>query len=322
MNDEVLAAQIEAGLTYSQIQKVTPGMSPTWLYENLKRICSERGLEMKKAYSRRVSSTEDRMTSAFIQNDIKSEIRLQIPDGMVVIASDCHYADIDHLPVAHMALCNLLAEYKQQVKAVILNGDLTDMGAISRHGPNRWIKPRSVYEELEAVKKRTEEIEAQVVKQVPKIRLWGNHDERFEIRLATVAQEFRDVHGFRLKDHLPLWDEAWVCQINEDFFALHSWHNGRHAGYNNVVHGMAHVATGHTHHLLCRHKAGFKDTYYGIETGMIADPDQAEFNYRKGTPSDWHPGFAVLTWENGRLLFPEFCAVIDDKAHFRGRRFA
>ena len=322
-DDDTIADWIASGMTFSEIWRVSPGGSQGALYERVHRIARERGLEVRRAYPARRSSVHDKAVSSYIQEDIRASTKHVIDSGMVVIASDCHYADPERIPVAHMALCNLLCEYKQDIRLVILNGDLTDMGAISRHAPNRWIRPRTVKEELEAVKARTAEIEREIVAQVPKIRLWGNHDERFEIRLATVASEFHGVDGFRLRDHLPAWEEAWVCEINDDFVALHSWHNGAHAGYNNVMKGGCHVATGHTHHLLCRHRTGFKRTYYGIESGMIADINQPEFNYRKGAASDWHAGFAVLTWESGRLLFPEFCAVQEDgRAFFRGRRFA
>ena len=62
----------------------------------------------------------------------------------------------------------------------------------------------------------------------------------------------------------------------------------------------------------------------GIKTGMLADDDQKEFDYRLGKPGlNWQSGFAVLTWRNGVLLHPEFCAVRDDgNAYFRGKLYA
>jgi hypothetical protein len=68
---------------------------------------------------------------------------------------------------------------------------------------------------------------------------------------------------------------------------------------------------------------GFKEVRYGIKTGMLADEYQEEFDYRLGKPGmNWQSGFAVLTWVDGMLLMPEFCAVRDDgKAYFRGKLY-
>jgi hypothetical protein len=82
--------------------------------------------------------------------------------------------------------------------------------------------------------------------------------------------------------------------------------------------------TGHTHELGTKAHRGFKGTHYGIKTGMLADNDQKEFDYRLGKPGlNWQSGFAVLTWRNGILLHPEFAAVRDDgNAYFRGKLYA
>jgi hypothetical protein len=57
---------------------------------------------------------------------------------------------------------------------------------------------------------------------------------------------------------------------------------------------------------------------------MLADEFQEEFDYRIGKPGmNWQSGFAVLSWVDGMLLYPEFCSVRDDgRAYFRGKVYA
>jgi len=84
--------------------------------------------------------------------------RLEIENGVIIVGSDAHYSP-GHTPVAHKALCNVVADLKKDVAAIILNGDILDGGGISRHPRIRWQKRHSVKDELEVVKERLGEIE-------------------------------------------------------------------------------------------------------------------------------------------------------------------
>lgn len=248
--------------------------------------------------------------------------RLEISDGVVIVGSDAHYSP-GHVPVAHKALCNLISDLGSKVKAVILNGDILDGGSISRHSRIRWSSPPSVKDELDAVIARTTEIELAASPGVHLFRTYGNHCARFESRLSAMVPQYEGVAGFTLRDHLPKWADSDRIDVNDDMVVLHDWHSGVHSGWNDVLKGGCHTVTGHTHELGCKAHRGFKNTHYGIKTGMLADEYQEEFDYRLGKPGmNWQSGFAVLTWVDGQLLFPEFCAVRDDgKAYFRGACF-
>jgi hypothetical protein len=262
-------------------------------------------------------------------SDVKLTIRerktvndLSIENGSIIIGSDAHYSP-GRITTAHKAFCNVIAEYRSELRAVILNGDLLDGGQISRHGRIGWQKAFSVKDELEAVQERTGEIES-VAMGLKKLRTKGNHDERFDTRLASQAPEYEGVPGFSLADHLPGWHDSYRIDINDDTKIIHAVANGMHAAYNNVVKGAGyHVVTGHTHRLQVVQFRGFGKLRYGIETGMLADADQDEFHYLTGKNANWQSGFAFLTWRDGEMLYPEFCAVRDDgKAYFRGQRVA
>lgn len=250
----------------------------------------------------------------------KSVNTLKIRSGSIVIGSDAHYSP-GLVTTAHKAFCNVIAEYASDIEAVILNGDLLDGARISKHARIGWQKTYSVKEELHAVQERLAEIE-KVARGMKLLRTTGNHDIRFDSKLAAMAPEYEGVQGFALADHLPRWHDSYRIDVNDDTKIIHAVANGMHAAYNNVVKGSGfHVVTGHTHRLQAVQFRGFGQLRYGIETGMLADPEQDEFAYLTGRNANWQSGFAVLTWRDGELLYPEFCAVRDDgRAYFRGQR--
>lgn len=249
--------------------------------------------------------------------------RLSISEGVIVVGSDAHYSP-GHVSVAHKAMCNLLADLGTEVKAIVLNGDILDGGQISRHPRIGWSKAPTVKQELEAVQERLGELEKVRPAGAHLLRTYGNHCARFETRLANQVPEYEGIGGFLLRDHLPMWKDSLRIDVNEDMVIIHDWHSGVHSGWNDVLKGGCHTVTGHTHELGTKAHRGFKDTRYGIKTGMLADEYQDEFGYRQGKPGfNWQSGFAVLTWVDGMLLHPEFCAVRDDgRAYFRGKLYA
>lgn len=296
-------------------------------------IAQVTGMPIRGIFKRRASleskqgtvlpNQDDRSGAELVMSSRRDVNRLGIVDGTVLIGSDAHYSP-GHIPVAHKALCNLLAEMGTEVKAVILNGDILDGGTISRHPRQRFGARPSVKQELEAVQERLGEIEKVRPAGCQLLRTYGNHCARFEARLANQVPEYEGIGGFLLRDHLPHWADSLRIDINDDCVVIHDWHSGVHSGWNDVIKGGCHTVTGHTHELSVKAHRGFKDTHYGIKTGMLADEYQSEFDYRQGKPGfNWQSGFAVLTWREGQLLYPELCAVRDDeRAYFRGKLLA
>src|SRR6185436_9353453 len=119
---------------------------------------------------------------------------------------------------AHKAFLEFAKEYKPKV--IIKNGDEMDFPAISSHSPIGWENRPKVSEEIDNTKAMLSEIE----KVSPRSRrIWpcGNHDGRFETRLATLAPEYAQVHGVHLKDHFPKWEPCWATLVNEDVVIKH-----------------------------------------------------------------------------------------------------
>lgn len=297
------------------------GLSQRAIYERRSSIEKRRGILLAAMGPKAIKHDPEALRA--IMSSRRDVNRLEIFDGVVIIGSDAHYSP-GVVPLAHKALCNLVTELGSDVKAVILNGDILDGGSISRHPRIRWKKSPNVKDELDAVIARTTDIEQAVAPGTHLFRTYGNHCARFESRLSAQVPQYEGIAGFTLRDHLPKWMDSDRIDINDDTVVLHDWHAGVHSGWNDVLKGGCNTVTGHTHELGTKAHRGFKGTHYGIKTGMLADNDQEEFDYRLGKPGfNWQSGFAVLTWRKGLLLHPEFCAVRDDdRAYFRGRLFA
>jgi hypothetical protein len=262
------------------------------------------------------STLHDRMRHPETVAKVKGRKEVELRDGVVLVASDFHYWP-GKPSTAHRALVKFCRKLKPSI--VIANGDVFDGCSISRHPPINWNNLPTVKEELDVCQERLREI----VKAAPKARrLWGlgNHDARYEVKLAQVAPEFKDVHGISLSDHFPDWEPCWAVHINDNTVIKHRYKGGSHAPYNNTVASGRSIITGHLHSQKVTPYTDYTGTRYGVDTGCIADPHHDAFtDYTEDNPKDWRAGFAVLTYRNSLLLYPELVTVWDaHHVQFRG----
>ena len=249
----------------------------------------------------------------------EGRIDTEIENGTIIVFSDAHFWP----QVRTTAFRGLLALIKQlKPIAVVNNGDAFDGATISRWPDISWMdrhKKPTVIEELHAVQEALGEIE-----KITKADLYwplGNHDARYEGKLAAVAPEFEGMPGFTLKEHFPLWKPCWTLWINGNVRINHFYHTGIHDTHNNLLKGQCHQVTGHTHSLKVTEWTGARgDTIYGVNTGTLANAlDEHNVDYMRGLHGNHRSGFAVLNWRNYRLLRPELVSVWDeDTVEFRG----
>jgi len=245
-----------------------------------------------------------------------ARITAQLENGTIIVGSDAHYWP-RRISTAHKAFVHFIQ--KLQPDFVIANGDFFDGARISRFSPIGWEDTPTVEEELGAVQNRMAEIEA-VCPNARKVWTLGNHDGRFETKLCAQAPEYAGVHGFSLKDHFPYWEPCWSIWINDEVVIKHRFRGGIHGAYNSTLHSGKTTVTGHTHKLGARPLTDYNGSRWGVETGTLADPWGPQFeNYLEDNPRDWRSGFVVLTFVNGRLMWPEVVHVIEEgKVEFRG----
>lgn len=229
-------------------------------------------------------------------------IEIDIKNGMCLVGSDCHYWPGEP-SLMHRAFVHFCKELKPNT--VILNGDVIDACSISRHPPIGWESQPSIQEEIEGAQARLAEIERAAGK-ARKIWPLGNHDSRFETKLATVAPEYAKIAGVHLRDHFPLWEPCWSVFINKDVVVKHRFKGGIHAPRNNTLNSGRTTVTGHLHSQKVMPLTDYNGTRYGVDTGCIADPSHKAFvDYTEDNAKDWRDGFVVLTFLNGELLPPE-----------------
>jgi hypothetical protein len=140
------------------------------------------------------------------------------------------------------------------------------------------------------------------------------------MRLASqVGDTFKGIEGMDLRDHFPFWKFSMSIMINNHTMIKHRYLNGIHAIYNNTVKAGTSIVTGHLHSLKVTPWTDYNGTRYGVDTGTLCDVNGDQFNYSEDNPKNHRSGFAVLTFNNGRLMPPELCEVIDEGAvYFRG----
>lgn len=238
-------------------------------------------------------------------------------NGPVPIFSDCHwwpgvYSD------AFWILLQIISDIKPA--AIILNGDAFDGAQISRHSRIGWDQRPKVAEEIKAGQVMTAMIEQAT--DAPLFWNLGNHDQRYDTRLATVAPEFEGIEKSRLSDHFPRWKFQWGLNINDVCVVKHRYKNGISAGRANTLNAGVSMVTGHDHHLQVTRFSDYKGTRYGVQCGTLADPRGPQFaDYLEGAPTDWQSGFVVGYFE-GKDHWFEAVEVIDGRAWFGGRKWS
>ena len=238
--------------------------------------------------------------------------------GKIVVFSDSHYWPGPKPTVAHKALVKVIKDLKPKI--IIGNGDLFDGARLSRFPRNGWEEQPRVADELEEAVERLAEVRHAHTR-AQFFRTVGNHCIRFDRYLSMNSGEMEGVAGTRLSDHLPAWPECMSVFINGHTMVKHRFNGGIHAAYNNTLRAGTNIITGHTHHLEVKPWGDYRGRRYGCQTGAIADVAGPQFSYTEDNPTAWCSGFAVLTFrENGQMLMPDLCEVVDGVAWFRGER--
>jgi len=246
-----------------------------------------------------------------------------VSDGTVIVFSDAHYWPGNPC-TAHRALLRIIEELKPVM--VVANGDVFDGARISRHPRIGWQQTPSVVEELRAVTERLDEVEKAAGVGCNMVWTMGNHDARFESFLSANSPEFEGVNGFSLKDRFPRWAFAQRLDVNagtdSHTIIKHRWKGGIHATRNNTVNSGVNFVTGHLHSLKVAPMTDARGTRYGVDTGTLTElPSEQTVGYLEDGITDWRAGFAVLTYHDGDLLWPDVCHVAaPGVVEFRGQR--
>jgi len=237
----------------------------------------------------------------------------------VIVFSDAHFTGTS--TTAFKALLKMIKQFKPQV--IVCNGDAFDGQVLSRFPSINYDQKPTVLEELNACRMHLDEIAKNKPAGCELIWTLGNHDMRYESWLVNKVPEYSGVDGFSLKYHFPEWKTCWSYWVGEETVIKHRFKGGRTAGYSNLVGagGSTNIITGHTHVLCSSPITGYQGTYWGCQTGMLADPMSETFEYCEDSPKDWRSGFVMLSFDQGRMLMPELIMVSNEQTgeyEFRG----
>lgn len=243
---------------------------------------------------------------------------VDLPNGTVLVGSDAHVWP-GELTTAQRGFIHLAKTLKPDI--IVMNGDVFDGARISRHPAGIWAQEQrpNVRQELEACQAFMDAV-VDAHSTAKRVWTWGNHDGRFEMRLAAMTPEYEGIPGFALKDHFPLWTMAMSVWVNDCVIKHRANHSGVHATYLNTQRAGKSIVTGHLHALGVRGYTDYTGDRYGVDTGTLADIHGAQFDYVEDNPKNWRSGFALLTFAGGKLLLPELAQVWDeDTIQFRGQ---
>ncbi len=276
---------------------------------------SSRRVRLEAKLGKAISSLP--LSQRGLGSSLTHRLEHEIKDGQVLIGSDAHL-----LPGKTTAAWNWFKHFvkKIQPELLILDGDIMDLPKASRHDPIGWEEQPEVVDELNWAVAELEDLE-DIAGKARLVWPAGNHDLIFERNLAKNAIEFAGVKGFHLKDHFPAWEPCWQIWINDNVQIKHRWKGGDHAGFNNALRSGNTMVTGHDHQLCVRPYADSNGIRWGVQTGTLADPLYGPqfINYTEDNPKSWTPGFILLTFHNGELLWPEQIHVTSKTtATFRG----
>jgi predicted phosphodiesterase len=309
----------------SKMSKST-GLDISNLYRRRRAIEKRHNIELKSFMTTDHKEFNAERERAKLQdkiNEPRLNVRrgINIEDGRVVVFSDAHFYP-DTETTAYLALLECIKEFKPEV--IVANGDIFDGTSISRYPRIMFSDMPSVVDELNAVTHYMNEIESASTFKSNLIHTLGNHDARFESYLSANVPQYQNLKGFALRDHLPSWQPCWSYWVNDETVIKHRHKGGMYAGYNNIKAAMgANVITGHTHVLAVQPITGYQKTFYGVQTGTLANPHGNQFvDYTEDNPLDWRSGFVMLTFKQGKLLMPEIIQVFDENegtVEFRGK---
>jgi hypothetical protein len=253
---------------------------------------------------------------------VPGRLPLELKNGTVLVGSDFHI-----WPGEESTCLRAFKKFVSDIKpnVVILNGDVMDFPRISRH-PQNWEKAPDPQEEIEAAQDHLNDIDQAGKRGTRKIWTLGNHDARWEQTFANLTPQMRGVKGVHLADHFPLWEKAMSCFVNEGVeggatMIKHRWKSGQGATRANTLNAGVSMVTGHLHSQNVRPLSDYRAfDRYGVDTGCVADKEHRAFTYTEDSALDWRSGFALLTYKDGRLMFPELVTKWSDNAvQFRGQ---
>src|SRR5688572_13953304 len=284
--DEFVAAWKQSGGSPTVVMNLLGYTSTTAVSNRRAYIEKHHGIRLLSA------SPQSERSASILRSKSGRRFNVEIDSGIIVVGSDAHVWP-GTLTTAQRGFIKQISDIQPDI--VIMNGDVFDGARVSRFPAGIWDQEDrpAVQGEIEAC----QEFLARVKDAAPRAKriwTWGNHDARFEMRLAAQNPEYKGVKGFALGDHFPEWQFCMAVFVNPDdkipLVTKHRMGGGIGAKRLNTMKARTHTCTGHLHSLGAQEFTAYTGTSYGIDSGTLADPDGKQFDYTEEGPKDWRSG--------------------------------
>jgi predicted phosphodiesterase len=243
----------------------------------------------------------DELDNFGIEESIGKEytsLRLEDKFKKVGIMSDIH------VPFHSMSAltCAIKHLREEQIDCLILNGDIMDFYAISRHEKEKDL--RDFAKEIEMGRNFLQKIR-DLFPRIPIYYKMGNHENRWQRYLNDQAEEFAQLHEmqfeqfFRLDKlgmiYVPDWQGIEVANL----LVLHGHEimaGGMNPSQSTFNKTFCDTLIGHVHRTTSTiKKNGFKEYFHTYSTGCLTQLSPKYYPF-----AQHNNGFAVVEIENGK----------------------
>lgn len=161
----------------------------------------------------------------------------------------------------------------------------------------------------------------------------GNHEERLGKYIFTHAPNLAALPQLQLPELLGIKSLGWTYHpdyflVKDSFLVTHgntvSQESGATARTELANVGIS-GATGHTHRMAVHFKTNFIHQVRDVppnmwlETGHLSDPSQID--YTIGRPTNWQPGFVMVSIDEAGLITPTLVRIHQGRAMYDGKLF-
>jgi predicted phosphodiesterase len=209
-----------------------------------------------------------------------------------------------HVPYHSMTaiICAIKHLREQQVDCLILNGDIMDFYAISRHEKEKDL--RDFAREIEMGRNFLQKIR-DLFPLIPIYYKMGNHENRWQRYLNEQAEEFAQLHEmqfeqfFRLDKLAITYIPDWQGIELKDLLILHGHElmaGGMNPSQSTFNKTFCNTIIGHVHRTTNTiKKNGFKEYYKTYSTGCLTQLSPKYYPF-----AQHNHGFAIVEVENGK----------------------
>lgn len=227
-----------------------------------------------------------------------TSLRLEDKFKKVGIMSDIH------VPFHSMSAltCAIKHLREEQIDCLILNGDIMDFYAISRHEKEKDL--RDFAKEIEMGRNFLQKIR-DLFPMIPIYYKMGNHENRWQRYLNDQAEEFAQLHEmqfeqfFRLDKLAMVYVPDWQGIELADLLILHGHElmaGGMNPSQSTFNKTFCNTLIGHVHRTTSTiKKNGFKEYFHTYSTGCLTQLSPKYYPF-----AQHNNGMAVVEVENGK----------------------